>query len=605
MCARAGSLAGIGLLTLAVICGSTGGSPAAVALAQPGGERPDGATVWFQGYLADSVTGDPLTGSYSVVAAIYDQASGGVLLWGPETHNATQVLEGWFHIELGSIATPFLDFSTPPYYLQLTVSGEVLAPRQKMASVPAAIRSGDDGDWEMVGDDLYHTSGTVNVGFAPPLTAGREEQEGERSSLSSRQEKGVYAYEENGLAVYGSVTETDNAADWRNGVYGFRTRSVSAPGSSYAAGQTSNGVAGYTVWGDPYTFGVAGYSYNDLTRTGGVIGAKQDGSYWGALGYKDETGTAWGLYTPNNAYVGGTLTATATNADKLDNQHGSYYQDATNLNAGTVAEARLPQNAIDSSEIEDNTIASIDILDGTIASIDIADGTITSADIADGTVTTADIANETITSADILNGTIVSIDILDGTVASVDIADGAVASADITDGTVSSTDIADGAITNADISASAAIADTKISGTAWTHSGDGYPPMADYTGGANFSTSSATWVVVTSLTVNLPTSMLVCASAGAWLDWTTNYSAYIGIGYDSTTSIEYYSLRQASAAAAANSIQTTSASELAAGTHTIYFLAEKGGGADPCLLLRYNLMVQCFDLIAKEGEAEH
>ncbi|KPN64250.1 hypothetical protein SAMN04488527_101251 [Aliiroseovarius crassostreae] len=36
------------------------------------------------------------------------------------------------------------------------------------------------------------------------------------------------------------------------------------------------------------------------------------------------------------------VTETAANADKLSGQHGSYYRDASNLNAGTVPDARLP-----------------------------------------------------------------------------------------------------------------------------------------------------------------------------------------------------------------------------------------------------------------------
>lgn len=59
---------------------------------------------------------------------------------------------------------------------------------------------------------------------------------------------------------------------------------------------------------------------------------------------------------------------TNLNADMLDGQHGSYYQNASNLNAGTISEARLPQEAIDSSEIENGTVTSGDLLDGTALS---------------------------------------------------------------------------------------------------------------------------------------------------------------------------------------------------------------------------------------------
>lgn len=76
-------------------------------------------TTWFQGYVADSGTGVPVSASYEVVARIYDAVSGGTTVWGPETHGATPINDGWFSIELGSIESPLPAFDAPPYYLQL------------------------------------------------------------------------------------------------------------------------------------------------------------------------------------------------------------------------------------------------------------------------------------------------------------------------------------------------------------------------------------------------------------------------------------------------------------------------------------------------------
>lgn len=56
--------------------------------------------------------------------------------------------------------------------------------------------------------------------------------------------------------------------------------------------------------------------------------------------------------TPNVANNGQLLEAlqkgagSSFNADLLDGQHGSYYRDASNLNAGTIQEARLPASAL-------------------------------------------------------------------------------------------------------------------------------------------------------------------------------------------------------------------------------------------------------------------
>lgn len=105
-------------------------------------------TVWFQGFLADNPGGDPVNATYDIVARIYAAEAGGVPLWGPETHSTVTITEGWFNIELGSIVSPLPDFDTPPYYVDLTVDGEILAPRLKLASVPSSLRAGEADEAE-------------------------------------------------------------------------------------------------------------------------------------------------------------------------------------------------------------------------------------------------------------------------------------------------------------------------------------------------------------------------------------------------------------------------------------------------------------------------
>ncbi|MCD4689839.1 hypothetical protein K8S17_00090, partial [bacterium] len=100
-------------------------------------------TVWFQGFLADYPSGDPVNASYDIVARIYAVESDGSAIWGPETHGATIVTQGWFNIELGSIVSPLPGFDAPPYYVELMVDGETLAPRLKLASVPSALQAGE------------------------------------------------------------------------------------------------------------------------------------------------------------------------------------------------------------------------------------------------------------------------------------------------------------------------------------------------------------------------------------------------------------------------------------------------------------------------------
>jgi hypothetical protein len=111
------------------------------------GARDIQETIWFQGFVADSGTGEPVNASYNIVVEIFDAAVSGSSVWGPETHTATSIVEGWFNVELGSVVTPLPAFDTPPYYLAITINGELLDPRLKLASVPSAFQShsSDDG----------------------------------------------------------------------------------------------------------------------------------------------------------------------------------------------------------------------------------------------------------------------------------------------------------------------------------------------------------------------------------------------------------------------------------------------------------------------------
>ncbi len=79
------------------------------------------------------------------------------------------------------------------------------------------------------------------------------------------------------------------------------------------------------------TKSVALYAY-DVQRTGSTVAGITIG---GVLVSAVSTGTA-------PLTVTSTTKVTNLNADKLDDQHGSFYQDADNLNAGTVAAARMP-----------------------------------------------------------------------------------------------------------------------------------------------------------------------------------------------------------------------------------------------------------------------
>jgi len=86
--------------------------------------------------------------------------------------------------------------------------------------------------------------------------------------------------------------------DNQSAIYAFRT--VNYPnendGVGYFQGGTNQAIQGYNFWGDLYTFGIAGFNFNDYNRCGGIFGSDYSGTYWGSLGYKDSGGTGYGGY---------------------------------------------------------------------------------------------------------------------------------------------------------------------------------------------------------------------------------------------------------------------------------------------------------------------
>lgn len=90
----------------------------------------------FQGVVRDA-DGKRLTGSYTMLFAIYDQPIAGTKLW-EETQPNITARDGTFSVLLGTI-TPFpsnLFTVSPDRYVGVIVNGVEMQPRQRFASVP-------------------------------------------------------------------------------------------------------------------------------------------------------------------------------------------------------------------------------------------------------------------------------------------------------------------------------------------------------------------------------------------------------------------------------------------------------------------------------------
>lgn len=95
-------------------------------------------------------------------------------------------------------------------------------------------------------------------------------------------------------------------------LYVSRDRTSASPGISYQNHYTNAALKAYSNYGDPYTFALTAYGWNDYERSGALLGCDEFGNYWGALGYKNSGGTNYGGYFTSYTSGGGKSSQTAT-----------------------------------------------------------------------------------------------------------------------------------------------------------------------------------------------------------------------------------------------------------------------------------------------------
>jgi hypothetical protein len=107
--------------------------------ASPSAPGPSATTVNYQGRLADN-GGTSINDTVGMSFSLWDAATDGNLIWGPESHAAVPVSDGLFSVGLGSQTSGGIPTSTwsGDRYLEITVGGETLEPRELIRSVPIA-----------------------------------------------------------------------------------------------------------------------------------------------------------------------------------------------------------------------------------------------------------------------------------------------------------------------------------------------------------------------------------------------------------------------------------------------------------------------------------
>lgn len=105
--------------------------------------------IGYQGQLRDAAN-QPLGGPVGALQFdLFETPGGGGVLWSEVHHNVALDADGRFSVLIGSINTSGLAAllaANPSLWLQITVDGNVLSPRQPLASAPYAL-SADSADW--------------------------------------------------------------------------------------------------------------------------------------------------------------------------------------------------------------------------------------------------------------------------------------------------------------------------------------------------------------------------------------------------------------------------------------------------------------------------
>jgi hypothetical protein len=209
----------------------------------------------FQGTLTDS-TGNPITGSRSMLFQLYnDSIAISYPLWS-ETHPSVDIQDGLFQQILGSLS-PLQDniFNGTSKWLQIEVNGEILTPRTKIISVPYAFK---DDQWKTsFGNTIFDKDGSVGIGETYPNA---------KLQVETTENIAIYGESSDSMGVYGFAHENDD----------YGVKGVHISGRHGGLGGQYYGVYGSNTGGDNYgyigTDDEAVYGYSQYGLAGNFIG---------------------------------------------------------------------------------------------------------------------------------------------------------------------------------------------------------------------------------------------------------------------------------------------------------------------------------------------
>jgi hypothetical protein len=94
----------------------------------------------YQGRLVDRFN-VPITATINIDFRIYDVATGGAAIWGPETQSVS-IVRGVFNVQLGSLSSLSALTFDKPYWLDVSIGGVSMAPRRPLLSSPYSLIAG-------------------------------------------------------------------------------------------------------------------------------------------------------------------------------------------------------------------------------------------------------------------------------------------------------------------------------------------------------------------------------------------------------------------------------------------------------------------------------
>ena len=243
----------------------------------------------YQGKVTDSGGVPVADGLYTMRFKIYDDPISGTLEW-DSSPRLVQVTAGIFSVLLGespqpSITLPFDE----PYWLQVTVAGDELTPRQRLGSVGYSFMASG----LVPGTEV---NGSVSSGSSAAIKGVNSASTG--STFGGRFE----CASTSGSGVYGMASASTGAT---YGVYGISNSTVGIGVLGYAPSSSGSSYGVYSVCASTQGTGVLAHASSYTGNTYGLWGQSDSESGTGVYGSAHSfSGANYGVYGETNSSSG-------------------------------------------------------------------------------------------------------------------------------------------------------------------------------------------------------------------------------------------------------------------------------------------------------------